>query len=75
MVLDGDQLLGVPYVGERLRKFNEGIPSARNGKDPSVPQTQNNPDSSTTVCWSYTGNSETCSVGCATLISPNAMYA
>ena len=35
MVLDGDQLLEVPYVGNRLRKQNEGTPSAR-GKDPST---------------------------------------
>lgn len=32
MVLDGDQLLDVPYVGDRLRKQNEGTPSAR-GED------------------------------------------
>lgn len=35
MVLDGDQLLDVPYVGDRLRKQNEGTPSAR-GKGESV---------------------------------------
>ena len=36
MVLDGDQLQDVPYVGDRLKAFNEGTPSARNGKDPHV---------------------------------------
>lgn len=35
MILDGDQLLEVPYVGNRLRKQNEGTPSAR-GMDPSI---------------------------------------
>lgn len=29
MVLDGDGLLDIPYIGERLRKSSAGVPTAR----------------------------------------------
>lgn len=29
MVLDGDGLLDVPYIGERLRRNSVGVPTAR----------------------------------------------
>jgi len=55
MVLDGDELLELPYIGERLKKSSSSAPTARGARSAHVLSSQISsglaPDPLAGQCW------------------------